>query len=109
MPRHTSKRSVQRAIARAAKHGLTARVRQVAQEEMDKFEIDEGDCDGIRSMFGEECMRELRSQRAGHPRVEEYITEAEHQDGVEFWDQFDTVNDVLEDFDLYRNVLEEVD
>jgi hypothetical protein len=104
MTKHTSKRSVRRAIARAAKHGITECVRRVAQEEMDKFETD---CDGVRSMFGEECIRELRSQRAGHPYLEEYISEAEYQDGVEYWDQYDTVNDVLEDFDLYRKVLEE--
>ena len=33
--------------------------------------------------------------------IEEYTREAEHQDGVEFWMQFDTALAVVEDMELY--------
>ncbi len=31
----------------------------------------------------------------------EYVDEAEHQDGEEYWDQFDTVDEAWKDFVLY--------
>ena len=31
----------------------------------------------------------------------EYADEAEHQDGAEYWDNFETITDVLVDFGLY--------
>lgn len=33
--------------------------------------------------------------------VKEYISEAEHQDGSEYWDTFDTVDEVANDFYYY--------
>jgi hypothetical protein len=33
--------------------------------------------------------------------VEEYIEEAEHQDGIEYWDQFAYGDDVWADFNVY--------
>lgn len=33
--------------------------------------------------------------------VDEYCREAEHQDGPEYWDQFNTLNEALQDFILY--------
>jgi hypothetical protein len=41
--------------------------------------------------------------------VEEYIAEAEHQDGPEYWDQFEDLNDLLADFDLYAMAAEDSD
>ena len=41
--------------------------------------------------------------------LEEYCCEAEHQDGVGFWDQFDNVKDIVEDFKMYVNFAEEND
>jgi hypothetical protein len=35
--------------------------------------------------------------------VEEYVEESEHQDGVEYWDQFNTVEEVWEDVLVYKN------
>lgn len=34
--------------------------------------------------------------------VKEYISEAQHQDGVEVWDQYANVKEVVADFDLYQ-------
>ena len=33
--------------------------------------------------------------------VKEYVNEAEHQDGSEYWNQFDTVEEAFNDFVLY--------
>lgn len=41
----------------------------------------------------------VRSTR--HPRAEEYIREAEHQDGEEYWENFANREEVLEDFARY--------
>jgi len=35
-------------------------------------------------------------------KAQEYVDEAEHQDGYGYWDQFNTLEEVIEDFDLYR-------
>lgn len=48
--------------------------------------------------------RELRDhRRKAHQQgiVEEYIGEAEHQDGEAYWDRFPTLAELLKDFDLY--------
>jgi hypothetical protein len=46
---------------------------------------------------------ELRKSRAADAAlVEEYISEAEHQDGTAFWLEFETYADMLTDFDLYK-------
>ena len=37
----------------------------------------------------------------------EYITEAEHQDGVGYWDQFECVQDAVEDFERFVSFCEE--
>jgi len=34
--------------------------------------------------------------------VREYIAEAEHSDGIEYWDQFDTVNAAWDDVLEYK-------
>lgn len=45
---------------------------------------------------------DLRLARANKSdKVEEYIAEAEHQDGYGYWDQFKNIDELLEDFDLY--------
>ncbi len=31
----------------------------------------------------------------------EYVDEGEHQDGAEYWDQFDTIDEAWKDFVLY--------
>ena len=41
--------------------------------------------------------------------LSEYITEAEHQDGVGYWDQFETVLDAVEDFKRFVAFCEECD
>jgi hypothetical protein len=35
--------------------------------------------------------------------VEEYVEESEHQDGLEYWNQFDTIEQVWEDVLVYKN------
>lgn len=42
-------------------------------------------------------------------RWAEYVEEAEHQDGLEYWDKFETHQDGVEDFRLYTTVLDRVD
>ena len=37
----------------------------------------------------------------------EYITEAEHQDGVSYWDQFACVTEAVEDFERFVAFCEE--
>lgn len=37
----------------------------------------------------------------------EYICEAEHQDGVGYWDQFESVLDAVEDFERFVEFCEE--
>jgi hypothetical protein len=37
--------------------------------------------------------------------VEEYIREAEHQDGEEYWDNFETLEELAEDFKLYKEAI----
>jgi len=39
----------------------------------------------------------------------EYITEAEHQDGVSYWDQFESTLDAVEDFKRFVEFCEESD
>lgn len=34
-------------------------------------------------------------------KILEYVVEAEHQDGAEYWYQFDTLADALDDFALF--------
>jgi hypothetical protein len=36
-----------------------------------------------------------------HQLAMEYIAEAEHQDGEEYWDQFQDYKELAEDFDAY--------
>jgi hypothetical protein len=36
-------------------------------------------------------------------RGEEYIKEAEHGDGLAYWDYFDTIEELEADFQLYVN------
>ncbi len=40
-------------------------------------------------------------RRTGNARAEEYIRECEHQDGEEYWLNFGTPEEVIEDFVLY--------
>jgi hypothetical protein len=42
-------------------------------------------------------------------RWEEYVTEAEHQDGLRYWDQFETPQDAADDFRLYEDVSGRID
>ena len=42
-------------------------------------------------------------------RWAEYVEEAEHQDGLEYWDKFETHQDGVEDFRLYHDLLDRVD
>ncbi len=57
-------------------------------------------CDALRSEFGRQCVSKLRSTH--HPRVEEYIAEAEHQDGCGYWDaNFSNLGEMWDDFRLY--------
>jgi len=65
-----------------------------------RSEADEALVDAMRSNFGRLCVRTLRA--TCHPRVEEYVQEAEHQDGAGFWDQFaGELSAMWEDFRLY--------
>lgn len=41
--------------------------------------------------------------------VEEYIQEAEHQDGPGYFDQFENADDLLADFDIYALCSQEAD
>ena len=38
---------------------------------------------------------------ADQAKVEEYIREAEHQEGVEYWSMFATPDELIADFNLY--------
>lgn len=50
----------------------------------------------------EQAIAHLKSIDQGAPdNVEEYINEAEHQDGEEYWDQFDDLEDLTTDYNLY--------
>lgn len=51
------------------------------------------------------CVRVLRAEfPQDGPLVEEYVGEAEHQDGEGYWDNFRTAAEVCEDFRLYREI-----
>jgi len=39
--------------------------------------------------------------------LEEYCCEGEHQDGLGFWDHFDSVKDVIDNFKLYVEFAED--
>lgn len=39
--------------------------------------------------------------------LEEYCCEGEHQDGVRYWDNFDNVKDIIEDFKRYVEFAQE--
>lgn len=43
----------------------------------------------------------------GFPRdlIDEYILEAEHQEGLEYWDLFETPDDLITDVTLYQENL----
>ena len=41
--------------------------------------------------------------------LSEYITEAEHQEGVGYWDQFDSISDAVEDFTRFVSFCENSD
>lgn len=58
-----------------------------------------------RSEFGQACVDYLRAMYGASDAelVEEYITEAEHQDGYAYWDNFKTTTEADEDFELYRD------
>jgi len=60
---------------------------------------DEAAVDSMRSILGRTFVRALRNTH--HPRAEEYIQEAEHQDGAGYWDQFADSTEMWEDFRLY--------
>jgi hypothetical protein len=52
--------------------------------------------------YRNKMLAELRRARAQSPLVEEYISECEHQDGEAYWQQFESIAEMLEDFDLYE-------
>lgn len=56
-----------------------------------------------RSSFATECIAALEAKfPLNSKEVYEYIDECEHQDGYKYWDSnFDTINDMLDDFCLY--------
>jgi hypothetical protein len=39
--------------------------------------------------------------------LSEYIVEAEHQDGVAYWDQFESVQDAVDDFERFVEFTEQ--
>lgn len=61
-------------------------------------------------MKREQAIQFLRETFANVPElVEEYITEAEHQDGREYWQYFASAEELEGDFRIYQKVLEETD
>jgi hypothetical protein len=66
-------------------------------------DIHEDDVTPKRSEHGEMLVQALRANNPGYEDlVNEYVDEAEHQDGFGYWNQFKDANDVQEDFDIYR-------
>lgn len=63
---------------------------------------DEGDGPAVRSVWGATCIAALTDALPDHLEViQEYVLEAEHQDGYGYWDQFSTTPEVVDDFNLY--------
>lgn len=53
------------------------------------------------SARGEVLKQALIARYRDHASLPEYISEAEHQDGPGYWDQFATAEDLYYDFDLF--------
>lgn len=56
----------------------------------------------VRSEHANRLITTLIIARIGNlDKVDEYVGEAEHQDGYGYWNQFATAAELIEDFDLY--------
>jgi hypothetical protein len=52
--------------------------------------------------YRNKMIAELRRCRSNQSElVEEYIEESEHQEGFEYWYEFESIGEMLTDFDLY--------
>jgi len=60
-------------------------------------------------MNREEMIAALYAEYPGMAQeVEQYIGEAEHQDGEGYWENFETLADLFTDFDLWIAALDEL-
>lgn len=54
------------------------------------------------------CRKHLAKVFASYPdEVSEYVGEAEHQDGENYWNYFETLHDAVDDFVQYLEVINE--
>jgi len=55
----------------------------------------------VSKMTSEQAIKALREQRAGSALLQDYLDTAEDE-GAEYWkDNFETIDEVLADFDLF--------